>query len=96
VRIVVPKGKTAEAKYPAEVTAPILNGLRNISASLSVRKSRQVAIPNTAGFGAMENVGMLLTIRPLSWRIPKSIRSDGAKPTQRCRARLAHQWFEIW
>ncbi len=60
VRIVVPKGRTAEAKYASEVTATILSRLEDyFGIPYPYDKADQVAIPNTAGFGAMENVGMV-------------------------------------
>jgi alanyl aminopeptidase len=60
VRIVVPKGKAAEAKYAAEVTASILTRLENyFGIPYPYEKADQVAVPDTSGWGAMENVGMV-------------------------------------
>ena len=59
VRIVVPNGHTAEAKYAAEVTAEIINHHeRYFGIPYPYDKADQVAVP--VGFGgAMENPGMV-------------------------------------
>ena len=50
--------RPAEAKYAAEVTATILTRLEDyFGIPYPYEKADQVAIPNTAGFGAMENRG---------------------------------------
>ena len=60
VRIVVPKGKTAEAKFAAEVTATILTRHEEyFGIPYPYEKADQVAVPNTSGFSAMENPGMV-------------------------------------
>jgi alanyl aminopeptidase len=95
VRIVVPKGKTAEAKYAAEVTVPILNKLEEyFGIPYPYEKADQVAIPNTAGFGAMENVGMVTYDQALILADPR-VDQIGRQRTYAAVAahELAHQWF---
>ena len=95
VRIVVPKGRTGEAKYAAEVTATILTRLEDyFGIPYPYEKADQVAIPNAAGFGAMENPGMvtyeqtILLADPASdtHRRQRDYAADAAHE-------LAHQWF---
>ena len=95
VRIVVPRGKAAEAKYAAEVTAPILSWLEEyFGIPYPYDKADQVAIPNTAGFGAMENVGMVTYDQSLILADPK-VDQIGRQRTYASVAahELAHQWF---
>jgi alanyl aminopeptidase len=95
VRIIAPKGKGYQAKYAAEVTAPIIDRLEDYFGSpFPYDKADQVAIPLTYGFGAMENAGMVTYGQTI-------LLSDPALDTpqrQRQYARdaaheLAHQWF---
>ena len=95
VRIVAPKGKGYQAKYAAEVTAPIIEQLENyFGIPFPYDKADQVAIPLTFGFGAMENAGMVTYAQTI-------LLSDPALDTaqrQRLYAadaahELAHQWF---
>jgi alanyl aminopeptidase len=95
VRIVVPKGKMLEAKYAAEVTATILNRLEDyFGIPYPYEKADQVAIPNTAGFGAMENVGMVTYDQALILADP-NVDQIGRQRTYAAVAahELAHQWF---
>jgi len=95
VRIVVPKGKTGEAKYAAEVTATILNRLEDyFGIPYPYEKADQVAIPNTAGFGAMENVGMVTYEQTIILADPKVDRIARQRSYATTAAHeLAHQWF---
>lgn len=95
VRIVVPKGKSGEAKYAAEVTATILTRLEDyFGIPFPYEKSDQVAIPNTVGFGAMENPGMVTYLQSLILADPK-VDSIGRQREYAMVAahELAHQWF---
>ena len=95
VRIVVPKGKAGEAKYAAEVTAPILTRLEEyFGIPYPYEKADQVAIPNTAGFGAMENVGMVTYDQALILADPNVDRIGRQRSFASVAAHeLAHQWF---
>jgi alanyl aminopeptidase len=95
VRIVTPKGRAAEAKYAASVTATILTRLEDyFGVPYPYGKSDQVSVPVTMGFGAMENAGMVTYGQNI-------ILADPARDTpnrQRNYAvtaahELAHQWF---
>jgi alanyl aminopeptidase len=95
VRIVTPKGRAAEAKYAASVTATILTRLEQyFGVPYPYGKSDQVAVPVLVGFGAMENAGMVTYSQ-------NTLLADPARDTpnrQRGYAitaahELAHQWF---
>jgi len=95
VRIVVPKGEAASAKYAAEVTAPILTRLEDyFGIPYPYEKADQVAIPNTVGFGAMENVGMITYEQNIILADPKADRIGRQRQYASDAAHeLAHQWF---
>lgn len=95
VRIVVPKGKTAEAQYAASITATILTRLEDyFGIPYPYDKSDQVAIPNTLGFGAMENAGMVTYAQNILLADPKVDRIARQRTCASDEAHeLAHQWF---
>jgi len=95
VRIVVPKGRSDEAKYAAEVTATILSRLEDyFGIPYPYEKADQVAIPDTAGFGAMENVGMVTYAENILLADPKTDRIARQREYASVAAHeLAHQWF---
>jgi len=95
VRIVVPRGRTADAKYAAEVTATILTRLENyFGIPYPYEKADQVAIPNTAGFGAMENAGMVTYAQSIILADSKVDRISRQRLYAEDAAHeLAHQWF---
>ncbi|HJT87692.1 MAG TPA: M1 family metallopeptidase [Bryobacteraceae bacterium] len=95
VRIITPKGKAYQAKYAAEVTAPIIQRLEDyFGVPFPYDKADQVAIPQIFGFGAMENAGMVTYAQTI-------LLSDPAIDTARRQRQyasdaaheLAHQWF---
>ena len=95
VRIVTPKGRAEEARYAAEVTATILTRLEDyFGIPYPYEKADQVAVPVTAGFGAMENAGMvtygqnLLLAKPA---IDSISRQRGYASV--AAHELSHQWF---
>jgi len=60
VRIVVPRGKGAMAKFAAEVTGPILAELEEyFGIPYAFGKLDYLVIPHTVSFGAMENPGLV-------------------------------------
>ena len=94
IRIVVPKGKSDQAKYAAEVTAPILNRLEEyFGITFPYEKSDQVAVPDFAG-AAMENPGMVTYRQNVILSDP---RTDTLVRQRRyaedAAHELAHQWF---
>ncbi len=95
VRIVTPKGKAAEAKYAAEVTATILTRLEDyFGVPYPYEKSDQMAIPVTFGFGAMENAGMVTYAQTLLLARPDTDTITRQRGYASVAAHeLAHQWF---
>lgn len=95
VRIVVPKGHTAEAAYAAEVTAGIINHHEQyFGIPFPYDKADQVAVPDTSGWGAMENPGMVTYAQNILLAKPESDtinRKRGYFVT--AAHELAHQWF---
>jgi len=60
VRMIVAKGKAGRAGYAAEVTGPILVALEEYFAMPHpFPKLDNLAVPQTVGFGAMENPGLI-------------------------------------
>jgi alanyl aminopeptidase len=95
VRIVTPKGRAAEAKYAASVTATILTRLEEyFGIPFPYEKSDQVAVPVTMGFGAMENAGMVTYNQNILLASPESdtVRRQRDFATLAAHE-LAHQWF---
>ena len=95
VRMIVAKGKAARTGYAAEVTGPILVALEEYFAMPHpFPKLDNLAIPQTVGFGAMENPGLITYMD--RWLL-----SDPAHPVlelQRAYASTAahenaHLWF---
>ncbi len=95
VRIVVPKGHSAEARYAAEVTATIINRHEQyFGIPFPYDKADQVAVPDTSGWGAMENPGMVTYALNIILAKPESDsigRQRGYAET--AAHELAHQWF---
>jgi alanyl aminopeptidase len=95
VRIVVPKGHAAEAKYAAEVTATILTRLEDyFDIPFPYEKSDQVAVPAAAFGGAMENPGMVTYGQTIILSNPARDRTERQRGYVETAAHeLAHQWF---
>ncbi|HTY63841.1 MAG TPA: M1 family metallopeptidase [Acidobacteriota bacterium] len=94
VRIVTPKGRSGEAKYAAEVTATILTRLEDyFGIPYPYDKSDQVSVP-TAGFGAMENAGMVTYSQTMILAEPDSDTIGRQRDYASVSAHeLSHQWF---
>jgi alanyl aminopeptidase len=95
IRVAVPKGHAAEATIPVEDTAPILALLEDyFGTPFPYAKLDLVPIPDTIGFGAMENAGMItynagyLLSKPdeRTYRDRRSYAYTAAHE-------MAHQWF---
>src|SRR5512140_2394966 len=95
VRMIVPRGRAADARWAAESTGPILSVLENyFDIPYPYEKLDHLVIPQTVGFGAMENAGLvtysssLLLARPAD----ETIRFRRAYASV-CAHETAHQWF---
>jgi cytosol alanyl aminopeptidase len=95
VRIIVPKGQAARAKWAAEVTAQAIEHLETwFGTPFPYEKSDQLAVVGTAFGGAMENPGLV------TWSQGLLLASPGSDSISRRRNylrvaihELAHHWF---
>ena len=94
LRIVVPKGRAAEARYAARVTGPILDRLEaEIGFAQPYPKQDSVAVP-VFNAGAMENAGLITYLkRVLLVRPDESTRDFERTYAEIAAHELAHQWF---
>ncbi|MEO6951158.1 MAG: M1 family metallopeptidase [Polyangia bacterium] len=94
IRIVVPRGKSSQVRWPASVTHEVLEQLEAYFGSAHpFPKLDIVAVPHTS-YGAMENPGLVMFTGELVLQAP------GDETISRRRAyaevamhELAHQWF---
>ena len=95
VRIVVPKGHSGEAKYAAEVSAEIITKHEQyFGYPYPYDKADQVAVPDTSGWGAMENPGMVTYAQNLILAKPETDSINRQRGYAEVAAHeLAHQWF---
>jgi alanyl aminopeptidase len=93
VRIIVPRGKAAHARYAASVTGPILELLEEyFDMAYPYEKLDQIAVPNVSF--AMEHPGLVSYAQQWILRDP----DEDSIPRQRgfasvCAHELAHMWF---
>jgi cytosol alanyl aminopeptidase len=95
LRYLTPKGRGAEARYAKENTPRLLALLENYFGSpYPYEKLDSVTIPQTVGFGAMENVGMITYAGRLLLAKPHE-ESDNFRQTYASVAahEISHQWF---
>ena len=95
VRIVVPKGHAQEAEYAAKVTAGIIDHHEKyFGIPFPYEKADQVAVPDTSGWGAMENPGMVTYSQNLILAKPETDSINRQRNYFVDAAHeLAHQWF---
>jgi len=95
VRMIVPKGRGADARWAAASTGPILEVLETyFDIPYPYEKLDHLVIPQTVGFGAMENAGLVTYASHLLLAKP----SDETIGFRRayasvCAHETAHQWF---
>jgi alanyl aminopeptidase len=95
IRMIVPKGRAADARWAAESTGPILEVLENyFGIPYPYEKLDHLVIPQTVGFGAMENAGLVTYASSLLLAKPsdETIRFRRAYASV-CAHETAHQWF---
>ena len=95
IRMIVPKGRGAEARWAAESTGPILDLLESyFDTPYPYEKLDHLVIPQTVGFGAMENPGLVTYVSTYLLAKP----ADETIRFRRhyadvCAHETAHQWF---
>jgi alanyl aminopeptidase len=95
IRMIVPKGRGAEARWAVESTGPILDLLESyFDAPYPYEKLDHLVIPQTVGFGAMENAGLVTYVSTsiLSKPDDETIRFRRGYASV-CAHETAHQWF---
>ncbi len=95
LRVIVPKGKAGEAAYMAQTVGPVLDQLEKyFGIPYPYAKLDSVALPQTFGFGAMENAGLITYAQTLILADP-AVDTDARR--RRCASvaahEMAHQWF---
>ncbi|PTL83919.1 M1 family metallopeptidase [Vitiosangium sp. GDMCC 1.1324] len=95
VRIVVPKGRKAEAAYAAQNTPPLVGLLEEyFGIPYPYEKLDVLAIPKPVLFAAMENPGLITFQMPLLLARPEQDTLQRQRSFARVQAHeLAHQWF---
>ncbi len=95
IRMFVPKGRAADARFAVESTGTILDALEAyFGTPYPYEKLDELVIPQTVGFGAMENAGLVTYAS--SYILAKA--SDETIGFRRryasvCAHETAHQWF---
>ncbi len=95
LRIVVPRGRSAEAKWAVASTLPLLTLLEDyFGTPYPYEKLDMVAIPQTVGFGAMENPGMITYAQRILLRKEEESTIGFRRGYAETAAHeIAHQWF---
>ncbi|MEO6776086.1 MAG: M1 family metallopeptidase [Kofleriaceae bacterium] len=94
VRIITAKGHAAEAAYAAKVTAHVLDLLEAwFQIPYPYPKLDILTIPLTAGFGAMENAGLVTASQGYVLMEPKPSWQHRVSWITGAAHELAHQWF---
>jgi cytosol alanyl aminopeptidase len=95
IRMIVPKGRAADAQWAAASTGPILEELEKyFDIPYPYEKLDHLVIPQTVGFGAMENAGLVTYASSLllAKRADETTRFRRAYASV-CAHETAHQWF---
>ncbi|HYL88255.1 MAG TPA: M1 family metallopeptidase [Burkholderiales bacterium] len=94
LRYLTQKGRADEAKWAKEVTPKLLESLEDyFGIPYPFEKLDAVSIPQTTGFGAMENVGMITYASALILATP---REDTVPFKRRYAAVAAHEIAHMW
>jgi alanyl aminopeptidase len=95
IRIIMPRGHAGEAWYAVETSAPLLDLLEHyLGTAFPYAKLDNLVIPQTVGFGAMENAGLItyaasiVLARPDEATLRFKRQYVGAFAHE-----AAHQWF---
>ena len=95
LRYFTPRGRSAEARYAKQVTPRLLELLEDyFGTPYPFEKLDSVSIPQTVGFGAMENVGMITYASRLLLAKPYEETENFQRRYVSIAAHeIAHQWF---
>ncbi|HEV7558381.1 MAG TPA: M1 family metallopeptidase, partial [Kofleriaceae bacterium] len=94
IRIVVPKGRTADAAYPVKSTKRILDALEDYFGSPYPYPKLDVLAVSVFNAGAMENPGLITYREEIVLTRPEDMRHDKEQTYATVAAHeMAHQWF---
>ncbi|EYF02163.1 M1 family metallopeptidase [Chondromyces apiculatus] len=95
VRIAVPRGRAAEARWAKEATPALLGVLeKQLGIPYPYEKLDVVPVPKLVSFGAMENPGLITFSMPLTLAKPDEETPSFKRGFGRIMAHeLGHQWF---
>lgn len=94
IRMVVPKGKSAEAAYAAKTSARIMSLLEKwFGIPYPYPKLDFMVLPVSSGFGAMENAGLITTDAYIMLMDAKAAASRHGLWSSLVAHEGAHQWF---
>lgn len=95
IRIIVPRGRAADARYAAEIQKPALERLEAYFGSpYPYEKLDNLIIPQTVRFGAMENAGLITWNENIALAKAKDETPNFRRQfASICLHETAHQWF---
>ena len=95
LRYLTPRGRSAEARYAKQVTPRLLELLEDyFGMPYPFEKLDSVSIPQTVGFGAMENVGMITYASRIFLAKPyEESENFQRRYVSTAAHEIAHQWF---
>jgi alanyl aminopeptidase len=94
IRIVVPKGRTADAAYPVKSTKRILDALEDYFGSPYPYPKLDALAVSVFNAGAMENPGLITYREEIILTKPEDMRRDKEREYATVAAHeMAHQWF---
>lgn len=94
IRIVVPRGRAADAAYPAEVTRPLLDLLEDYFGTPYPFSKLDIVAVSVFNAGAMENPGLITFRQELVLTKPSELTTSRQQAYAITAAHeMAHQWF---
>jgi alanyl aminopeptidase len=95
IRMIVPKGRAADARWAAESTGPLLEQLEKyFDIPYPYEKLDHLVIPQPVGFGAMENAGLVTYSSGLLLaKLADETIAQRRRYASVCAHETAHQWF---
>ncbi len=94
IRIVVPRGRAADAAYPAKVTADLLDRLEQYFGTPYPYAKLDIVAVSVFNAGAMENAGLITFRQSIVLIKPEEMTQDRQERYATVAAHeMAHQWF---
>jgi cytosol alanyl aminopeptidase len=94
IRILTPKGRGGEALYPKEITGQILSAAEEyVGSPYPFEKLDFLVLPESAGFSAMENPGLITYAARVLLAKPEE---QTIRYQRRCAGVIAHEIAHLW